>query len=165
MTSAAINTAVSPVYRPALRPSRWQRHLLIGTSLLLLASGLAWLALQYRSGSDGLPHPAQAWLMQLHGAGAFVALFAGGLMAGHHIPAGWRHSQRHGQASQRRSGLLLCGTLVLAVLSGYALYYFAPETVRPALGWGHAAVATLMLGLGLQHGLQHRQQHRRRTRA
>ncbi len=152
------------VYRPTLRPSRWQRQLLMATSLLLLASGLAWLALHYRSGAGGLPHPAQAWLMQVHGAGAFVALFASGLMAGHHIPAGWRHSGHHGQASQRRSGLLLCGLLGLAVLSGYLLYYFAPETVRPALGWGHAGVAVLMLGLGLQHGLQHRRRQRRHGR-
>jgi len=39
----------------------------------------------------------------------------------------------------------------LLVLSGYALYYFAPESVRPALGWAHAFVGLTMAVLIASH--------------
>jgi len=120
------------MHHDRLRPSRWQRQGLLAVGLLLAATGVAWLALHYRTGGDGLPHPAEGWLMRLHGAAAFAALFGAGLMAGHHIPAGWRAAQRPRHASQRRSGLLLCLMLGLGVVSGYTLYYFAPNgCVRP----------------------------------
>ena len=46
------------------------------------------------------------------------------------------------------------GRLFAALLasSGYALYYFAPESVRPALGWAHAVVGTAMALLLVWHG-------------
>jgi hypothetical protein len=92
--------------------------------------------------------------MRLHGAAAFAALFGAGLMAGHHIPAGWRAAQRPRHAGQRGSGLLLCLMLGLSVASGYALYYFAPEWLRPTLGWLHAGAGAVMLAAGAWHGRQ-----------
>ena len=142
------------MHHDRLRPSPWQRQGLLAVGLLLAATGAAWLALHYRSGSDGLPLPAEAWLMRLHGAGAFAALFFAGLMAGHHIPAGWRAAQRPRHAGQRRSGLLLCSMAAVSVATGYALYYFAPEWLRPALGWLHAGFATLLLLAGAWHARQ-----------
>ena len=146
------------MHRPGHRPAPWQRHLLAATALLLTASGLAWLALHYSAGAsaDALPHPAEAGLMKLHGAAAFAALFGGGLMAGHHIPTTWRLAQRPRHAGQRRSGLGLCGLFGLASASGYALYYFAPETVRPALGWAHAVAGLALAGAGAWHGVRAR---------
>jgi len=143
------------MHRNPVRPSRWQRQWLLAASLLLAATGVAWLALHYGAGSDGLPHPAEGWLMRLHGAGAFAALFGAGLMAGHHIPAGWRLTQRPRHAGQRRSGLWLCVTGGVVIATGYALYYFAPEGLRPALGWLHSGAAALLLLAGAWHARQH----------
>ena len=146
------------MHRPGHRPAPWQRRLLAASALLLTASGLAWLALHYsgRTGADALPHPAEAGLMKLNGAAAFAALFGGGLVAGHHIPATWRLAQRPRHAGQRRSGLALCGLFVLASASAYALYYFAPEAVRPALGWAHAGAGLALAGAGAWHGVRSR---------
>lgn len=146
------------MHRPGHRPAHWQRRLLAATALLLLASGAAWLALHYSlgAGADALPHPAEAALMKLHGAAAFGALFGGGLMAGHHIPATWRLAQRPRHAGQRRSGLMLCGLFGLASASAYALYYFAPEAVRPALGWAHAGAGLALAGAGAWHSVRAR---------
>jgi hypothetical protein len=140
--------------RDRLRPSRWQRQGLLAVGLLLTATGAAWLVLHTLAAGDGLPHPAEAWLMRLHGAGAFAALFGAGLMAGQHIPAGWHAAQRPRHASQRRSGLWLCSLLALSVVSAYALYYFAPEWLRPTLGWLHSGAGTAMLLAGAWHGRQ-----------
>jgi hypothetical protein len=147
------------MHHDRLRPSRWQRLGLLLVGLLLVGTGAAWLALHGGAGGDGLPHPAEAWLMRLHGAAAFAALFGAGLMAGHHIPAGWRAAQRPRHAGQRRSGLLLCLMLGFSVASGYALYYFAPEWLRPTLGWLHSGVGAAMLLAGAWHG-----RHRARAR-
>ena len=153
------------MHRPGHRPAPWQRRLLAASALLLTASGLAWLALHYSlgAGADGLPHPAEAGLMKLHGAAAFVALFGGGLVAGHHIPATWRLAQRPRHAGQRRSGLALCGLFALASASAYALYYFAPEAMRPALGWAHAGAGLALAGAGAWHGVRSRSTSRSGT--
>ena len=142
------------MHRTALRPARWQRWLLASTGALLLASGGLWLALHYSvgAGTDALPHPAESGCMRLHGAAAFFALFGAGLMAGHHVPAAWHLSKRPRQRGQRHSGLVLCGLFLLATGTGYLLYYFAPETWRPALGWLHSAVGAPMVLAGAWHG-------------
>ena len=82
--------------------------------------------------------------MRLHGLGAFGGLFVLGVLAAAHVPQGWRLSRRHGWAGQRISGLVLCVLGGLLAVSGYLLYYFAPEPIRPALGWAHAATGGVM---------------------
>ena len=41
--------------------------------------------------------------------------------------------------------------VIVLAATGYLLFYFAPETVRPALGWAHAIVGMLAAGLLLRH--------------
>lgn len=132
--------------RHAHRLASWQRRSLYLTGALLLLSGAAWLALHYTvgAGAGDLPHPVEAWLLRLHGAGAFASLFLLGVMAAGHVPQGWRYTGRHRWDGQRSSGVTLCVIGALLALTGYALYYFAPETVRPALGWAHAFVGLSM---------------------
>ena len=146
------------MHRHGLRPSPWQRQGLALLAALLVVSGAGWLALHYSlgAGNGELPHPVEPWLMRLHGAAAFAALFAAGVLSGHHIPAAWRQAQRPRQRTQRRSGLLICASAALVVLSGYALYYLAPEALRPALGWGHAGTGMLLVGAGCWHGARRR---------
>lgn len=116
----------------------WQRRSLYATGGVLLASGGAWLALHYLAGAGELPHPLEAWALRVHGLAGYAALFVLGAVVAAHVPHGWRLARRHRWAQQRRSGLVVCALSTGLAASGYLLYYFAPETVRPALGWGHA---------------------------
>ena len=129
---------------PVHRLPAWQRIALYASGGVLLISGLLWLAVHYSvgagSGSDGLPHPLEVWCLRLHGLAAFVATFLMGALAAAHIPQGWRIGHQRRWAGQRKTGSVLCVLAALLVLSGYALYYFAPETLRPTLGWAHALV-------------------------
>ena len=133
----------------ALNPlPRWQRLGVWGSTVVLAASGLVWLALHYAlgAGAGELPHPLEAWTMKLHGAAAMASLFFLGVVAPLHVPRGWR------QAAQRRSGALMLGGMALLVVSGYLLYYFAPEGLRPFIGNAHAAVGVLIGGVLAWHG-------------
>lgn len=137
----------------AHRLVRWQRFALYLTGGLLLLTGAAWLAIHYGigAGAGDLPHPLEANMLRLHGLLAFAGLFMLGVLAAGHIPQGWRLSQRRRWEGQRSSGMLLCAIGALLALSGYALYYFAPESVRPALGWAHAFVGLAMAALVARH--------------
>ena len=132
----------------AHRLAGWQRRVLYLAGLALLVTGAAWLLIHYSRAPDALPSPAEPWLMRAHGLGAFAALFVLGGVGASHVPRGWRLLERRGWQGQRRTGLGLCGIGAALVLTGYLLYYFAPENLRPALGWMHsglgAAIALLI---------------------
>ena len=122
----------------------WQRVALYATGTVLLLTGAAWLLLHYSLGAGDIPHPLEAWSLRLHGLAAFAGLFVLGVLAAAHIPQGWRLSHRRRWAGQRSSGVMLCVVGALLSLTGYLLYYFASEAVRPALGWAHAFVGITM---------------------
>ena len=143
--------------RPTVhRVEPWLRTMLVATGALLLASGGVWLALHYGAETDGLPHPLEAWLMRLHGLASLAAFFTLGGLAATHMPLGWRLSSRRRWAHQRGSGLALCVLGALLALSAYLLYYFAPEGIRPALGWTHAAAGLAMTVLAIRHARRER---------
>jgi len=133
-----------PSRHHAHRLVRWQRLALYVTGALLLATGSAWLLLHYNTGAGELPNPLEAWSLRLHGLAAFAGLFVLGVLAAAHIPQGWRLSHRRRWAGQRSSGVLLCVIGALLALTGYLLYYFASEALRPALGWAHAFIGVVM---------------------
>ena len=139
--------------RHAHRLSNWQRITLYATGALLAATGVAWLVVHYSvgAGSGELPHPLEAWLMRLHGLVAYAGLFVLGVVAAGHIPQGWRLTGRHRWAGQRGSGITLCAVAAVLALTGYLLNYFAPEGVRPALGWAHALTGLAMGALFASH--------------
>ena len=131
----------------------WQNGLFVVVGVLAFASGLAWLAVHYGvgAGSGVLPHASESWLMRVHGLAGFGALFLFGVLAAAHVPHGWRLAGRHRWAGQRGTGVMLCALAALLALSGYLLYYFVPETLRPAFGWMHAAIGVAMAGVVLRH--------------
>ena len=135
------------------RLARWQRQTLFVTGTLLLFTGVLWLAVHYSAGAGvgELPHPIEAWSMRLHGLAAFAALFMFGVLAASHVPQGWRHTFQFRWAGQRKTGLTLCALAVVLAVTGYILYYFAPEPIRPALGWVHALAGVAMGVLILIH--------------
>ena len=142
------------MHRPITHPGqprahhivRWQRLGLYATGTLLLLTGAAWLAVHYSvgAGAGDLPHPLEAWSLRLHGLAAFGGLFVLGALAAAHIPQGWRLAHRRRWAGRRKSGVSLCALGGLLALSGYLLYYFATESVRPALGWAHSIAGVAM---------------------
>ena len=143
-------------HEPAHRLPRWQRLALYIAGGALLLSGAVWLVLHYSlgAGAGELPHPLEALSLRLHGLAAFGGLFVLGALAAAHIPQGWRLSHRRRWVGQRRSGVTLCTLAALLVLTGYLLFYFAPEALRPALGWLHAAAGVSMAALLLSHRRQ-----------
>ncbi len=121
--------------------------------MLLLFTGVLWLAVHYSvgAGAGELPHPVEAWSMRLHGLAAFAALFMLGVLAAIHVPQGWRQTFRYRWAGQRNTGLTLCALAAVLAVTGYMLYYFAPDPIRPALGWVHAVAGVAMAALILVH--------------
>ena len=134
---------------------RWQRRVLYGAGAVLLASGIGWLFLHYGRGADALPSPIEAWAMRIHGLASFLVLFGFGALAASHVPQGWRLSQRLRWARQRGSGVILCTLAATLAATGYLLYYFAPEGVRPALGWLHSALGVAMALVVVWHRRRH----------
>ncbi len=136
---------------------RWQRRCLYGVVATLALSGVLWLGLHYTvgAGAGELPHPLEAWAMRLHGLGAFGALFMLGIVAGVHVPRGWRMSARRRWAHQRPLGVMLGVLAGLLVLSAYALYYLLPERWHEPVGWGHACVGLLLAGVLWMHARDH----------
>ncbi|RTL42840.1 MAG: DUF4405 domain-containing protein [Burkholderiales bacterium] len=140
-------------HQPRHRLPRWQRRGLYLTGAALLLTGLVWLALHYSvgAGAGELPHPLEAWCLRVHGLAAMLGVFVLGALGGGHVPQGWRLSARWPLAGQRRTGVWMCTLAGLLMLTGYVLYYFAPEDLRPALGWLHTALGIGMVGLVLLH--------------
>ena len=117
---------------------RWQRLGLDTATSVLLVSGSFWLLVHYVFGAGnqeiGLPHWSESWLMRLHGLAAFVALIAVGAFLPLHVPRGWR------ARSQRGLEITMLACLALTVITAYCLYYFAPDWIRPSLGWLHTGL-------------------------
>lgn len=134
---------------------RWQRRGLYLTVAALTLTGLPWLVIHYTlgEGAGELPHPAEAWLMRLHGLAAFVGLFWFGVIAAAHIPRGWRMSARLRWARQRSLGLFVTVLMTALALSAYAMFYLLPEAWHTPVGWLHAGIGTLLaLALPLHAG-------------
>jgi hypothetical protein len=128
------------------RLAGWQRQTLYVTAALLLFTGVLWLAVHYSVGAGvgELPHPIEAWSMRLHGLAAFAGIFMFGALSASHVPQGWRLTFQYHWAGQRKTGLALCALAFVLAVTGYMLYYFAPEPIRPALGWVHAFAGVAM---------------------
>jgi hypothetical protein len=133
-------------HHPVHPLAAWHRLGIDLTGSLLLLTGVGWLGLHYTlgAGSGQLPHPLEAWFLRLHGLVADAGLFVLGIVAAAHVPLGWRLTRRPRWAHQRRTGLTLCLLGASLAVTGYLLYYFAPEWFRPPLGWAHAVAGVAM---------------------
>ena len=122
--------------RNALQLSRRHKAALYFFTLLLLATGLAWWGLdRWAAVPDefgGLAkHPAQPWMLRLHGAGAFGFLLVFGSLIPGHIHRGWHMRQN------RATGLILVAVFSILSLTGYALYYLGEESGRAFASAAH----------------------------
>jgi hypothetical protein len=130
------------------RPARWS---LYGTLIVLIGSGLGWLAAHYgadigRASVDDLRRlDAETWMLKVHGAAAFAALIALGAMFPHHVRRGWALSRN------RVSGSAVIGTLGALTGTGYALYYLVNEANRASISFAHWSIGLAFAPLFVAH--------------
>ena len=130
------------------------RASLYGVGALLWVSGAVWLVLHYvfpQSTAFGpLPNPWEAPLMRVHGLIAVCAVFLIGWMTAAHVTVRWPSPRN------RRSGLLLGGSALLLIFSGYALYY-TTGSPHDAAAVAHEAIGVLSPLAALAHWWRNRQ--------
>jgi len=129
-----------------LRLSRRHRAWVHGAFGLLFASGAGWWGLhrwfQVEGAFGAQPHPAEHWLMLLHGAAAMLSLVIVGTLVPLHMKGGWR------ARLNRANGVMLVAVVGLLTVTGYGLYYAGGESLRMAASGTHTA-----LGLALPFAL------------
>ena len=127
-----------------LRPAaRWT---LYGTIVLLVSSGLPWVAIHYANGIDDLRRLAvESLLLKVHGAAAFAMLIAAGAMSAHHVRRGWLLRRN------RVSGAIVIGLLVVLILTGYALYYLVTDATRSPISITHWVIGIAFAPMLIAH--------------
>lgn len=111
------------------------RFFVYATSFALLATGLAWKALDLwvtvSTPIGAQKHPAEAWVLRAHGAAALLSVFVFGQLYSSHIRVSWRVGRKRG------SGATLVGVIATLVVSGYLLYYASNEDLRDVTARAH----------------------------
>ena len=128
----------------AIRLLDWHRWLTYLSTGLLVATGLAWLAIDVlaRGGADIVgPHPLAHPLLAAHGAIAmFASLAYGGIVAAH-VPRAWAGKRN------RRTGCLVASVLAVLMVTAWLLYYASSEDVHAIASMCHwiAGVAVALV--------------------
>ncbi len=113
----------------------------------LFVSGLLWLSFHYFVRGHGefgeTQHPLEPWWLRGHGGAAMLFLIVVGSLLPIHVRRGWH------QRKNLPLGIIVLAAALLLTCSGYALYYFGGEEMRPlisAFHWiiGLAAPAVLI---------------------
>ena len=126
---------------------------------VLFISGVLWLVLRWFSRPHGdfgeSAHPAEPWLLKAHGAGAMAALVILGTLIPGHVRRGWNANRN------RFSGVELLILNGLMILTGYGLYYFGDEILRPAISAAHWITGLLFPAFLLWHIVRGRKLRKR----
>lgn len=141
-----------------VRLGPWHQGFVYGVTAALVVSGIAWIVLHYffaREGEYGPTiHPAEPWMLKLHGAAAMAGLVIYGSLLPVHIRRAW---------AIRRNIFLGIG-LVLFMLAltvtGYLLYYAGDEETRPVISAVHWIIGLVVPAVLLWHVLSGRAQTR-----
>ncbi|MGZ3652406.1 MAG: hypothetical protein ACXVB9_00135 [Bdellovibrionota bacterium] len=111
------------------------RALLYSVSLALLATGVIWELLDrfvtVSTAIGEMKHPAQPWVLRLHGAAALISVFVFGQLYSSHIRPSWRSRRK------RWTGSILVGVITVLILSGYLLYYSSGDEFRSLVSFSH----------------------------
>jgi hypothetical protein len=99
----------------------------------LFATGIAWEAMS--------PAPLAALAMKIHGAAGMLMLVLLGMLLMQHVPAGWA------AGANRKSGVLVLGSLAWLALTGYLLYYAGGEVLRSYAAQCHLWVGVAAAGI------------------
>ncbi len=141
-----------------IRLGRWHQGAVYTVTAALVVSGLAWIVLHYFFAQPGeygpTIHPAEPWMLKLHGAAAMAGLIIYGSLLPVHIRRAW---------AIRRNIVLGIG-LVLFMLAltvtGYLLYYAGDEETRPVISVVHWVVGLVVPAVLVWHVLSGRAQTR-----
>lgn len=138
-----------------LRLEPWHRRLLYSSFTVLGVTGIVWLMAQYwplmtpfAPSVNGLSRWS-SWAMRIHGGAAMLALFIGGTLLNQHIRPGLKNLRN------RRLGVSLITGFLILVISGYGLYYFAPDEVHQwwsVSHWLTGLIVTLVLPWHVRRG-------------
>jgi hypothetical protein len=143
------------------RPARWSLYC---TLIVLIGSGLGWLAAHYgyatgATSSDDLRRLAvEASMLKVHGAAAFATLIALGAVFTHHVRRGWALSRN------RVSGAVVIALLGALIVTGYALYYLVNDANRASISFAHWLVGLALVPLFVAHIMIGRRVVERRAR-
>ena len=118
-----------------IRLGRWHERAVYFSVALLILSGVLWLLFHYFFRIQGefgpSPHPLEYWWLRLHGAAAMLSLIVIGSMLPVHVRRAWELRKNIA------TGLATAAVLVLLVVTGYALYYFAGGSSRAVISVSH----------------------------
>lgn len=128
-------------------------------SYAVFATGVLWLLFHYFVRVNGefgeTAHPLEVWWLRLHGLAAFGALLVVGSLLPIHVRTSWHQRRNLG------FGIGMLGVAVLLIVTGYALYYFGGEELRPvisAVHWIVGLAAALVMVLHIRTGRASRPQ-------
>ena len=116
------------------------------TIFTLLISGVIWLLIHYFTDFDSPFHFLSAWSLKFHGAASFGFLIVFGMIISTHISFNWRVKK-----NRRISGIVLLVFLVILILTGYGLYYFANENLREIMSALHWIIGVFCSGFFVVH--------------
>jgi len=138
------------VRRPGRLP-RWQEWSVYVSFGLLIATGIAWLLLDWfvRVPGDFGPehHPAQQWMLIAHGVVAYAFLIVAGAMIPVHVTLGWNTHR------SLKTGLTLAGAFLLLALTALGLYDLGGEIQRRWVSVIHWSVGLVAGAVLLLHAL------------
>jgi hypothetical protein len=132
-----------------LRLSGGHKRWVYRVSYVVFLTGVLWLVFHYflrQQGEFGeTAHPLEVWWLRLHGAGAMGALLIVGSLLPIHVRTGWHQSRN------LALGIGLLALTSILILTGYALYYFGGEELRPILSILHWAVGLVAAAVLVWH--------------
>lgn len=135
--------------RNGIRLGSVHRAWLFGAFATAFVTGTAWWVLHrwfQINGEFGVaPHPAEHWLIRLHGAAAMLTLILLGSLLPLHVKRAWLVRRN------RLSGVLLLALNGLLALTGCALYYAGGETLRALASNAHLALGIALPAMLLLH--------------
>lgn len=138
------------VRRPGRLPL-WQEWSVYVTLGALIATGIAWLLLDWFVRVDGdfgtEHHPAEHWALIAHGVAAYAFLIVGGAMIPVHVTLGWNMRRN------LKSGLTLAGTCMVLGATALGLYYLGDEISRNWVSLVHWVVGLIAVPALLIHAL------------
>ncbi|MGE0525609.1 MAG: hypothetical protein AB7G93_05710 [Bdellovibrionales bacterium] len=125
-----------PTKTPRSELRLWHKLLIyVGSGGLLISGGAWWLLESFYKPESGFGrHPAQAWLLALHGLLSPLFIFTLGVVFVVHIQRRWSGHQR------KISGPALLAASLLLALTGTFLYYTGNEALREFLASSHLSL-------------------------
>lgn len=120
---------------------------------LLFVSGALWLVFHYFIKIEGefgpAVHPLEPWWLKIHGAAVMLFLVVLGTLLLSHMDKAWRLRRN------LNTGIAFLVMNAVLIISGYMLYYFGGEELRPIISlvhWILGLAAPVLIGLHVWRG-------------